>query len=112
MTEDKTKTAKPQAEQKAADAEEDKKRQQEKMKAFLARLPSPCVYCGPSVRGVARQYTVYSAGIPDVLKEFIQEHPSARGLLVSTERFAQVRVRLETSGTAEYILFQKVRSEL
>ena len=22
---------------------------------------TPCVYCGPSVRGVARQYTVYAA---------------------------------------------------
>lgn len=25
----------------------------------FAALPSPCVYCGPSVRGVARQYTTY-----------------------------------------------------
>ena len=23
---------------------------------------TPCVYCGPSVRGVARQYTVYASG--------------------------------------------------
>lgn len=99
-----------QTEQKAASDAADKRKA--RMEAFLAHLPKPCVYCGPSVRGVARQFTVYSAGIPDALKEFIEAHPSARGLLVSTERFARVRVRLETPGTAEYTLFQKVREEL
>lgn len=86
--------------------------QEKKMQEFFARLPDPCVYCGPSVRHVARQYTVYNGGIPDVLKEFIREHPAARGLLVSAERFASVRQRMETPGTGEYILFQKVRAEL
>lgn len=80
--------------------------------AFFAKLPNPCVYCGPSVRGVARQFTVYTGGIPDVLKGFIKEHRAARGLIVSVERFAQMRVRLETPGTGEAILFRKVRAEL
>lgn len=85
---------------------------EEKDRAFFAKLPDPCVYCGPSVRGVARQFTVYTGGIPDALKEFIREHRAAKGLLVGVERFAQVRTRLETPGTAEAILFGKVRSEL
>lgn len=94
-------------------AEEEKKRKQEEQdKAFFAKLPDPCVYCGPSVRGVARQFTVYTGGIPDALKEFIKEHKAAKGLLVSVERFAQVRTRLETPGTGEFILFRKVRAEL
>lgn len=92
--------------------EEKNRRQDEKIKAFLSKLPDPCVYCGPSVRNVARQYTVYQGGIPDALKEFIMEHKTARGLLVSAERFAQVRTRLETPGTAESILFNKVRASL
>lgn len=92
--------------------EEKQRRQEEQDKAFFAKLPNPCVYCGPSVRGVARQYTVYNGGIPDVVKQFITEHPAAKGLLVSVERFAQVRIKLETRGTAEFILFNKVRAEL
>jgi hypothetical protein len=67
----------------------------------------PVVYCGPSVRGVARQYT-----IPAALADFIQAHPAAKGLLVSVGRFAQVRSNLGRSGTAEAILFQKIKSEL
>lgn len=82
------------------------------LEAFFAKLPDPCVYCGPSVRGVARQYTVFHGGIPAELKEFIKEHPAAKGLLAGTERFAQVRKRLETPGTGEFILFRKVREAL
>ena len=92
--------------------EEKKQKQEEQDEAFFAKLPDPCVYCGPSVRNVARQFTVYHGGIPDALKEFIKEHRAAKGLLVSVERFAQVRTRLETPGTGEYILFRKVRAEL
>ncbi len=96
----------------AMDEKEKKRRQEEQIKAFLEKLPSPCVYCGPSVRGVARQFTVYNGGIPDALKKFIMEHKAAKGLIVSVERFAQVRTRLETPGTGEFILFRKVRAEL
>ena len=45
----------------------------------------PVVYCGPSVRGVARQYTVYVGTIPAALADFIQAHPAAKGRLVSGE---------------------------
>lgn len=71
-----------------------------------------CVYCGPSVRGVARQYTVYTVGIPKALTEFFKEHPEAEALLVPVDRFARTRKALETAGTAEAIIFNKVRSEL
>lgn len=99
------------AERKSAE-EEKKRKQEEQDKAFFEKLPDPCVYCGPSVRGVARQYTVYNGGIPDVLKEFIKSHRAAKGLLVSVDKFAQMRKNLETPGTGEFILFRKVRGEI
>ena len=70
------------------------------------------VYCGPSVRNVARQYTVYAGDIPNALREFIRAHPAAGGLLVPVERFAETRRSLETKGTAEAVLYSKVKSEL
>ena len=51
-------------------------------------------------------------GIPDVLKDFISQHPAAKGLVIPIERFAQTRKQLETRGTAAYILYQKVKKEL
>lgn len=70
------------------------------------------VYCGPTVRGVAKQYTVYAGGIPAELEEFIQRHPEAAALVVPVEKFAQTRKRLETAGTAEAMVYRKIKSAL
>lgn len=78
----------------------------------FTKLPNPCVYCGPSVRGVARQYTTYQGGIPDALREFVKEHPEALGLIVSTGQFPAMRRRLETPGTAEAMAYRKIKEEL
>lgn len=97
----------------AAEAATEREVVQEMGKAAEQKTKTaPCVYCGPSVRGVARQYTVYAGTIPDALAEFIKVHPAAKGLLVSVDRFAQVRSNLSKSGTAEAILYQKIKSEL
>ena len=80
---------------------------------LFANLPDPCVYCGPSVKNVARQYTTYQGGgIPEALREFIKAHPAARGLITSAGKFVAMRKRLETPGTAEAILYKTVKSEL
>ena len=77
-----------------------------------AKAAGPKVYCGPTVRGVAKQYTVYAEGVPEELERFIQEHPEAGALMVPVERFAQTRKRLETAGTVEAILYRKIKSNL
>jgi len=71
------------------------------------------VYCGPTVRGVARQYTTYQGGgIPDALRDFIKEHPEAQRLIVSTAQFPNMRRRLDTPGTAEAKLYKQVKGQL
>ena len=76
-------------------------------------FPDPCVYCGPSVKGVAKQYTVYTGGnVPLQLRNFVRQHPAAKGLVTTIGRFAKMRERLETPGTAEALLFQKIKAEL
>lgn len=49
----------------------------------------PVVYCGPTVRGVAKQYTVFSGGIPEALEDFSERHPEVKALLVPVEQFAE-----------------------
>lgn len=72
----------------------------------------PVVYCGPSVRGVARQYTVYAGNHSCRAGRLHSGPPGGQGAAVSVGRFAQVRSNLGRSGTAEAILFQKIKSEL
>lgn len=79
---------------------------------LFAGIPNPCVYCGPTVRGVARQYTTYQGGIPDTLRNFITEHTEARQLIVSTEQFPAYRRRLDTPGTAEAKLYKRVKEKV
>lgn len=80
---------------------------------LFANIPNPCVYCGPTVRGVARQYTTYQGGIiPGALRDFIREHPEARRLIVSTAQFPNLRKRLDTPGTAEATLYKRVKGRL
>lgn len=76
------------------------------------RFPSPCVYCGPSVRGVSRQFTTYVGGVPEALKAFVREHPAAKGLMVSVARFPAVRENLNKPHSAEAIMYKKIKSEL
>lgn len=73
-----------------------------------AKKPGQVVYCGPTVRGVAKQFTVYAGRIPEALEQYAQEHPAARGLIVPVERFPTVREALRKKGTAEAILFEKL----
>ena len=84
----------------------------EDKKTAKAKHIGPVVYCGPTVRGVAKQYTVYSGDIPEELVGFIQKHPEAAGLVVPVESFAQTRKKLEGGGTAEAILYRKIKTEM
>lgn len=105
QTEDTTATQ--EAQEQGQEAQQDTAERDE-----FADIPNPCVYCGPSVRGVARQYTTYQGGIPKELKDFIKAHPAARALITHTGQFAGMRKRLETPGTAEAIAYKRVKYEL
>lgn len=87
-------------------------KKQTKTAQAAAANTAPCVYCGPSVRGVVKQYTVFAGNIPEPLQAFIAKHPEAKALLVAVDRFAEVRKKMETAGTAESILYHKIKSEL
>lgn len=80
--------------------------------AAPARKPEAVVYCGPSVRGIAKQYTVYNNGTPKALDDFIKAHPAAGNLLVPTKNFANMRRALEKKGSPENIIFESVKMEL
>lgn len=69
------------------------------------------VYCGPTVRNLIRQYFI-SEGIPEYMNKFLEEHPIARSLFVPIEKFPETRVKLETKGSREYLLYNKLKKEM
>lgn len=70
------------------------------------------VYCGPSVRGVAKQYTVFSGGLPREVEEFREKHPLINDLIVPVEDFPEMRKKIETPGTRESLVYRNIKSEI
>lgn len=73
--------------------------------------PRPCVWCGPSVKGVAAQYTVFTE-MPKQLEALVEQIPAARGLVVALDKFPQVRRALEWVGSKESKWYTKVKCAL
>ena len=55
------------------------------------RPAGPVTYCGPDVRGVAKQFTTYINGLPSALAEAIKAKPVLGGLVVPLEQLPEVR---------------------
>ena len=77
-----------------------------------AKAEGKKVYCGPTIRGVANQYTVFEGGIPAKLEELASKNAAVKALIVPLEKFAVTRERVERKGTAENILFEKALKAL
>lgn len=69
------------------------------------------VFCAPTVKGVARQYTVFTQGLPEHVLKWVEEHTSAKALIVPVERFADVRKKLSDPKSAENIISRKLEKE-
>lgn len=69
------------------------------------------VYCGPTVKGVCKQFTVYAGELPLDMEQYVSTRPGARALLVNPERFPEVRKNLNEQGSAEAILYQELLTE-
>lgn len=52
------------------------------------------VYCGPSVPGVANQFTFYTNGIPEQLAAAIEKNPAMGGLVVPLDQFPEAMKKL------------------
>lgn len=61
------------------------------------------VYCGPTIKGLAPQYTVFVGGVPAKLEAI----PVLKALTVPREKFAEMRVKVEQDGTRENTLYQR-----
>ncbi|MDO4439203.1 MAG: hypothetical protein Q4B86_07165 [Eubacteriales bacterium] len=69
------------------------------------------VYCGPTIRNVAKQYAVFINGVPEELKNVMDKYPYLKNLMVSIDDFPVTRAAVETKGTPENIIFNKFLKE-
>lgn len=72
-----------------------------------AKAAGTVAYCGPTVKGIAPQYTVFVDGLPEKLKEKVEQVPFLKALIVPLDKLAEMRVKIEQDGTRENILYKK-----
>ena len=80
-----------------------------KTKSTKPALPETVVYCGPTLRGIAKQYTPYTDGLPDALEQLCARVPLLRELIVPLSKLADERAALNTSGSRESMIFDKAK---
>lgn len=74
-----------------------------------AQAAGPVVYCGPTVHGVAVQYTVYTKGVPAALAEAIKKKPILGGLVVPLDQLPEVRRQFHAGAGRYYTLYCKAQ---
>ncbi len=64
-------------------------------------------YCGPTIKGVALQYTVFAGGLPAKLTKLAERNPVVKALIVPSEQLAEMRVKVEQDGSRENLLCKR-----
>lgn len=79
-----------------------------------AKASGPLVYCGPSVKNVVKQFTVYSGAdaVPAAVNEFLTKVPAAKGLMVPLDRFGKTRADLENPKSGAGLIFASVKAAI
>lgn len=70
------------------------------------------VYCGPTIPGVAKQFTFYNNGIPAPLSAAIEKYPPMGGLVIPLDQLPEAMKKLNGKQGHIYRLFRLVQAKL
>lgn len=70
------------------------------------------VYCGPSIKGIATQYTVFTGGIPETMEKIMEKYPAMKSLMVPIDKFAETRNRLNTKESAQALIYAQIETQI
>lgn len=68
-------------------------------------------YCGPTIPGVAKQFTFYRDGLPAALEAAKREDPALGGLLVPLEELPEAMRQLRMGTGPIYDLYRAVQGK-
>ena len=73
---------------------------------------APVVYGGPSIPGVANQFTTYTNGIPEAVAAAIEKNPPMGGLVVPLDQLPDAMKKLRGGYGHIFRLFRLVQAKL
>lgn len=71
--------------------------------------PATVVYCGPTIPGVAKHYTIYKDGIPATLEATKEEKPALGRLIVQLEELPEAMKQLREKKGPIFTLYKEVQ---
>ena len=74
-----------------------------------AEAAGTVVYCGPSIKGVARQFTAYNNGIQEGLKQAAEKNKILAALIVPLEDLPEAMRQLRQKSGRIYTLYKAVQ---
>lgn len=74
-----------------------------------AEAAGTVVYCGPSIKGVAKQFTAYNNGIPEGLKQAAEKNKILAALIVPLEDLPEAMRQLRQRSGRIYTLYKAVQ---
>lgn len=69
------------------------------------------VYCGPSIKGVVRQFTAYNNGIPEGLKAATEKNKVLAAMIVPLEELPEAMRQLRQKSGRIYTLYKAVQGK-
>lgn len=76
-----------------------------KTKKNAKPVPVAVVYCGPTLKGIVKQFTVFTNGLPTAVDELIAKNPVVGNLVIPVDELAAFRAELKTPGSAASVIF-------
>ena len=69
---------------------------------------TPLMYLGPTIRGVAKNGTVFNGGIPARLSKLAEKKPVVTNLIVSLPDIVKAQKAIDTEGTVEAVSYDRI----
>ena len=76
-----------------------------------AEAAGTVVYCGPSIKGVGRQFTAYNNGIPAGLKEATEKNKILAALIIPMEDLPDAMRQLRQKSGRIYTLYKAAQGK-
>lgn len=74
----------------------------------IVEKPQTVVYCGPSIKGIANQYAIFSNGLPGAVNELSESLKPVRRMIVPIAQLAYTRNAIMQPGTVENSSYNEI----
>lgn len=80
-----------------------------KVTATKPAQPETVVYCGPTLRGIAKQYTPFTDGLPESLRQQCEKIPLLHELIVPIDQLSATKSAINTFGSKARMVYDRCK---